>query len=70
MGLTRRRILQGLKEIHRLGLVHRDIKPQNICCGDTDRDGIRHKTWKLVDFGLVGKNAPQSMQQILTVIHH
>ncbi len=38
-------ILNGLAELHRLGFVHRDLKPQNILFLDG--------TWKIADFGLV-----------------
>jgi eukaryotic-like serine/threonine-protein kinase len=38
-------ILNALEELHQLGFVHRDLKPQNILFHDG--------TWKLTDFGLV-----------------
>ena len=38
-------ILNSLEELHQLGFVHRDLKPQNILLHDG--------TWKLTDFGLV-----------------
>lgn len=53
-------LLQGLAFIHERGLVHHDIKPQNICGGFIERDGAKHRTWKLVDFGLVRETAVHS----------
>jgi serine/threonine protein kinase len=38
-------ILNSLEELHRLGFVHRDLKPQNVL--------LLNGKWKLTDFGLV-----------------
>jgi hypothetical protein len=38
-------VLNGLEELHALGFVHRDLKPQNVL--------LHNGTWKLSDFGLV-----------------
>ncbi len=38
-------ILNALEELHQLGFVHRDLKPQNVLF----HEGV----WKLTDFGLV-----------------
>jgi tRNA A-37 threonylcarbamoyl transferase component Bud32 len=47
----------GLAEVHACGLLHRDIKPQNIIVGD---DGIP----RLVDFGLAVPIASEALQEI------
>jgi serine/threonine protein kinase len=39
-------ICRGLADVHRAGVLHRDVKPQNIM--HTNRDG--HARWMLIDF--------------------
>lgn len=41
-------VLDGLRDVHRAGFIHRDIKPQNIICVELE-DGSR--VYKLIDFG-------------------
>jgi len=41
-------LLQGVDYIHKQGISHRDLKPQNILIGDLED----LSTMKLVDFGL------------------
>jgi eukaryotic-like serine/threonine-protein kinase len=38
-------VLNGLEELHQLGFVHRDLKPQNVL--------LIEGVWKLTDFGLI-----------------
>ena len=40
-----KKILEALNHIHSIGVVHRDIKPDNIMIGE-------HKELKIIDFGL------------------
>jgi len=47
----------GLAEVHACGLLHRDIKPQNIILGD---DGVP----RLVDFGLAVPVASEALQVV------
>lgn len=42
-----RQILEGISHIHLLGIVHRDVKPQNLLFGDEECTTI-----KIIDFGL------------------
>ena len=50
-------VAEGLAEVHACGLLHRDIKPQNIILGD---DGLP----RLVDFGLAVPVASDSLHGI------
>ena len=43
-------VSQSLEEAHRLGMVHRDIKPRNILLGKL---GLEYDFAKVLDFGLV-----------------
>jgi len=43
-------VLSGLRDIHEAGLIHRDIKPQNIIRVPSKDDG-REWTYKIIDFG-------------------
>ena len=57
-------VAEGLAEVHACGLVHRDIKPQNIILGD---DGVP----RLVDFGLAVPVASEALHagQRLSPVH-
>ena len=49
-------IIKTLKEIHKLGVIHRDIKPVNICYGSfSQKDGKFDNSMKIIDFGLAKK---------------
>ncbi|MEK6236997.1 MAG: serine/threonine protein kinase [Planctomycetales bacterium] len=56
-----RQICDALAEAHSMGLIHRDVKPQNILA--THRGGV-HDVAKLLDFGLVKAPKTESDQTI------
>jgi serine/threonine protein kinase len=45
-------ILKGVEYLHSLGIVHRDLKQDNILCAYQDVDGEKKIVPKIVDFGL------------------
>lgn len=48
-----KQVLQGVQYLHSMGIVHRDIKQDNILCSVTEsEDGERQYTAKIADFGL------------------
>lgn len=49
-------VCKSLHEAHAAGLVHRDLKPHNVFCADTE-DGV---VYKVLDFG-IAKTADQSL---------
>ena len=54
-------ILNGLEEVHRLGVLHRDIKPDNIIL----REGA---TAVLIDFGAARQNLSSMTRSVMSVL--
>jgi TPR repeat protein/serine/threonine protein kinase len=66
-----RGVAEGLGAAHAKGMVHRDVKPENILLGTVENAGTRAEIAKVVDFGIVAMNdssshLTQTGQQLLT----
>jgi serine/threonine-protein kinase len=48
-----RQVLEGLAHAHQRGIIHRDIKPDNLILEIVGEPGREHERVKLLDFGLV-----------------
>ncbi|MDQ3035059.1 MAG: protein kinase [Myxococcota bacterium] len=57
-----KQICRSLREAHRLGVIHRDMKPGNVML--VDRDGEDYV--KVLDFGLVKEMNPEDPEEDLT----
>ena len=50
---TFKQVLEGVKYLHSKGIVHRDLKQDNILCSVEEKeDGARSYSVKIADFGL------------------
>ena len=57
-----RDVCEGLDAIHSVGIVHRDVKPENIFI--TQRNG--HDVAKLIDFGIARLHDPRSAEPVVS----
>lgn len=49
-----RGLLSGLEALHQVGLVHRDVTPQNVIINVDSAEGMSSSHIRLIDYGLVG----------------
>lgn len=57
-----RQIATGLESAHQAGLVHRDIKPQNVLVGEDSTGKIQ---LKLIDFGIAADHSSQHQTSVM-----
>jgi len=60
-------VCRALEYIHSRGLIHHDIKPENVLVRETEEEG---PTVKLIDFGLVGRRRPGAAATVPGTIHY
>ncbi|RCN44256.1 hypothetical protein ANCCAN_09774 [Ancylostoma caninum] len=52
--------LEALRELHRAGFIHRDVKPANFACGKNERIRIIY----MLDFGISKRLSPASAEEM------
>merc|ERR1719318_1941445 len=56
-----RQVCEGVKHMHENGVIHMDVKPENIMCETKSSTNV-----KLIDFGLAAKLDPEQVVKVTT----
>ncbi|XP_078667699.1 uncharacterized protein LOC144909532 isoform X2 [Branchiostoma floridae x Branchiostoma belcheri] len=54
-----RQVCEGVRYMHANGIIHLDLKPENIMCVDTKTNHV-----KIIDFGLARRHNPKKLLQV------